>query len=237
MDAGNFCTGRANGPSSGFSLAMVFTCTSTFSIRYAGGSRWSSMPIDILSVDLLKGQRDLLEASDVIVVILRGGECELGDELGKIDLQAFKLSHRHFPGLESCLLLVLDQLPYQHLFAQLLLVRHSCCIHLAQSIQEGSTACQGVVIGLDGVIRELIVVTAIADGGGKLGIVLEMIFPVVGEDRVQRPQAVPKGKILRGTRRDLGGMENAGEKSEQDETNGDKVWFSKQTHSCARDRG
>ncbi len=71
--------------------------------------------------DLLKGERHLLQTSDVIVVILNRVEGESRNKLGKRDLQAIELGDWHFPGLEPGFLLVPDQLAYQQVFAQLLL--------------------------------------------------------------------------------------------------------------------
>jgi hypothetical protein len=47
--------------------------------------------------------------------------------------------------------------------------------------------------------------------------VLELIFPVIGEDGVERLHAVVKGKVLR--------WSSAGRKREEDKKNGDKVGY------------
>jgi hypothetical protein len=48
--------------------------------------------------------------------------------------------------------------------------------------------------------------------------VLEAIFPVVGEDRIQGFYAAAEGKILRCTK--------AGLKRDEDKSNDDKIWYS-----------
>ena len=167
---------------------------------------------------LLKGERNFLEASDVIVVVLHRVEAQLRNELGKIDLQAIELIDRHLPWLEPGFLLILDQCSDQQIFAQLLLISHPSRIHLGQSAEKGSTAGQGFVVCLHGVVGELIVVPVISDGGGKVGLVLEVIFPVVGEDGVERFYPGVKGKILC--------RANGACKRDQDHKGGDKGWYS-----------
>ena len=98
--------------------------------------------------DLLKGERDLLKTSDVIVVVFYCIEAELRYKLGQIYLQAIELVDRQLPGLESGFLLIFDQLAHHQLFTQLLLIRHSSRIHLGQSSQKGAPAREGIVIGL-----------------------------------------------------------------------------------------
>ncbi len=67
--------------------------------------------------DLLKGERHLFQAGDVVVVVLNGVERESRNKLGKRDLQAVELGDRHLPGLESGFLLILDQFVHQQVFA------------------------------------------------------------------------------------------------------------------------
>jgi hypothetical protein len=62
----------------------------------------------------------------------------------------------------------------------------------------------------------LIVVAVVTDGRGKLRLVLELIFPVIGEDGVERLHAVVKGRILGGA--------SADRKREEDEKNSDGYW-------------
>ena len=57
---------------------------------------------------LLKGERNLLEASNVVVVVLDRVEAQLSNELGKVDLQAIELVNRQLPWLEPGFLLILD---------------------------------------------------------------------------------------------------------------------------------
>ncbi len=113
--------------------------------------------------------------------------------------------------------MVLDQLAYQQVFAQLLLGRHAGRIYLSQSTEKASFTGERFVIGLYGVVPQLIVVPVVADGRGKLRLVLELIFPIVGEDGVDRLHTVVKGKVLR--------CASAGRKREEDEKNGDKVGY------------
>ena len=154
---------------------------------------------------LLKGEWDLLKTSDVIVVVFYRSKAKLRYELGQIHLQAIELVDRQLPGLEPGFLLILDQLAHHQLFTQLLLIRHSSRIYLGQSSQKGAAARKGVVIGLHGEIRELIVVAVIADRGGELGVVLEVIFPDVGEDGVQGFHPAGERDSRRGARCALGG--------------------------------
>jgi hypothetical protein len=63
----------------------------------------------------------------------------------------------------------------------------------------------------------LIVVPVVADGRGKFRLVLELIFPIIGEDGIQRFYPIGKGKILRGT--------SAARKREGDEKDGDKAGY------------
>jgi hypothetical protein len=98
----------------------------------------------------------------------------------------------------------------------LLLGRHAGRIYFSQSAEKPSFPGERIVIGLNGVISQLIVVPVVAEGRGKLRLVLELIFPVIGEDGIERLHAVVKGKVLRGA--------STGRKREEGEKNSDGYW-------------
>ena len=62
----------------------------------------------------------------------------------------------------------------------------------ARRIRKLCSRASSSLIGLHGVVGDLVVVALVADGRGKLGIVLEAVFPVVVEEIVERLAAVFK---------------------------------------------
>ena len=135
--------------------------------------------------DLVEGFGDGVQAGDPVVVVLDGGEGELGDEVWVGDLDAGALGDGHLPLLEVCGLLAFGEEAQQQFAAGFFPIGQSGGIDGCEAHQEGLLALQFCVDGSHGVVVDLVVVALVADGGGKLGIVLEAIFPVVFEDCVE----------------------------------------------------
>ena len=134
---------------------------------------------------LVEGFGDGVQAGDPVVVVLDGGEGELGDEVWVGDLDAGALGDGHLPLLEVCGLLAFGEEAQQQFAAGFFPIGQSGGIDGCEAHQEGLLALQFCVDGSHGVVVDLVVVALVADGGGKLGIVLEAIFPVVFEDCVE----------------------------------------------------
>ena len=140
----------------------------------------------MLSVICAKAVGTLPSRVDVVVVVVSRVEAQLRHQLRKFQMQAAKLGDRHLPRLEPCLLLVVHQVAHQQVLAQLFLLRKPGRIDRAQPLQKDAAMLQlGVVTG-DRVVTQLVVVTLVAQGGGELRRILELLLPVVGEDVVQR---------------------------------------------------
>ena len=135
--------------------------------------------------DLIEGLGDGVEAGDPVVVVLDGGEGELGGEVRIGDLDAGALGDGHLPFFEVRCLLVLGEAAQKQIAAGLFLLRQTFRSDGGQAHDEGLLTLEPKVEGLHGVVVDLVVVALVADGGGKLGIVLEAVFPVVAEDGVE----------------------------------------------------
>jgi hypothetical protein len=135
--------------------------------------------------DLAEGGGNFVEARDVVVVVLRGGEAEAGDELGQRKMEAVELIDGHFPGLEGGLFLVFDELADHEVFAEDFLVAEAGGVDFAEAAEVVAAARELLVVGVDGVVGELIVEALVADGGGKFGGVAKAVFPDLREEVVE----------------------------------------------------
>ena len=86
----------------------------------------------------------------------------------------------------------------QQVLAGLFLIGESRGIDGGEAQQKSLLAGQLVVDGLHGVVGDLVVVALVADGGGELGIVLEVVLPVVVEEVVEGLAAVFKRGLSSG---------------------------------------
>ena len=182
--------------------------------------------------NLFEGRRDLLKTLDVVVVVFLRVELDLGDKLRQIRLQAVELVHRHLPRLEPRFLLFFDQLAHHEFFAQIFLVGHPSRVYLAQAIEKGSAARERVVVRRDGIVRELIRIALVADRRCEFRGVLEIVFPNIAEDGVQRlPASFERviHPVLCGGRDGLRDSNGGGEKEEKKQAGGQS--FSEQAHT------
>ena len=135
--------------------------------------------------DLFEGCGDFFQTRDVVVVILLRIKTELGDESRQGEMQTVHLADGHLPGLELGCFLSADKITDEDVFAQLLLVAEVGGVDGAKAIEEGAAAIESGIVGFDGVVAELIVIALVADHGRHFRRMLELIFPVVGENLVQ----------------------------------------------------
>ena len=142
--------------------------------------------------DLIEGVGKGVQAGDPVVVVLNGVEAELGHEARILGVDAVHLVEGHLPLFELGGLLVLVELAQQQVLADLFLISETGWVDGREAKLEPLLAREPVVDGLHGVIADLVVVTQVADDGGELGIVLELVFPVVVEEIVEGLAAVGK---------------------------------------------
>jgi hypothetical protein len=127
----------------------------------------------------------LIEARDVVVVVLDGGEAEAGDELRQGEMEAVELVDGHLPGLEGGLLLVFDELADHEVLTEDLLIGEVGGVDFAEAAEVVAAAGELLVPGVDGVVGELVVEALVTDGGGEFGGVAEAVFPDLGEEAVE----------------------------------------------------
>ena len=152
------------------------------------------MPMDMLVVTWSKARGNGVQAGDPVVVVLDGGEAELGDELRIVGVDAAHLVDGHLPLLE------LGGLPRRRRDWRISRSRlvFSWSVKpvgsmAASCIRKFCSRGEPVVDGLHGVVGDLVVVALVADGGGELGRVLEVVFPIVVKEVVEGLAAVFKG--------------------------------------------
>ena len=121
-----------------------------------------------------------------MVVVVRRIEAQLGHKLRQLQVQPVELVDRHLPRLEARLLLLIDQPSNQQVFAQILLFGQTGGVDRSQPVQKGAIALEMSVVAGNRVVAELVVITLVAQCGGELRRVLQLLLPVVGEDGVQR---------------------------------------------------
>ena len=135
--------------------------------------------------NLAEGRWNLAEPRDVIVVVLRAGESQPWNKLRQRKMKAVELIDGHLPWLECGFYLVLGELADHQVPRQNLLLRQTRSVDRAQAQDVVTAAREPLVVGLDGVVRELIVEAVVADGRGKLGRVAEAILPDLGEQVIE----------------------------------------------------
>jgi hypothetical protein len=99
---------------------------------------WDALVVDAgehVVGDLAEGGGDFAEARDVVVVVLRGGEAESGDELGQGEMEAVELVDGHLPGLESGLFLVFDELADHEVLAEDFLIGEAGGVDFAEAAE------------------------------------------------------------------------------------------------------
>jgi hypothetical protein len=84
-------------------------------------------------------------------------------------VEAAELVDGHLPGLEGGGFLVLDELADHEVFAEDFLGGEAGGVNFAEFCQIVTTAGEVLVIGVDGVVGELVVEALVADGGGEFG--------------------------------------------------------------------
>ena len=139
---------------------------------------------------LVKGAWDRVQAGDPVVVVLDGGEAELGRQLRVGGLDAAQLGYGHLPLLELHGFLIIGKPAQQQIPAGFLLLGEAVGIDGGKLEHEVDLAGQPVVDGLHGVVGDLVVVALVAQGRSELGIMLEAVFPVVLKEGVEGLAAV-----------------------------------------------
>jgi len=145
-----------------------------------------------------------VEAGDPVVVVLDGGEAELGHDLRVRGVDAAHLVDGHLPLFEFGGFLVFGEGAQEQLAADLFLVGESGGVDGGEAEEEALFAGQAVVEGLDGVVGDLVVVALVAERGGKLRVVAEVVLPVVLEEGVEVLAAVFERRGGRGWARRAG---------------------------------
>ena len=146
-----------------------------------------------VGADLLEDGGDFRETRGVVVVIFDGFKGEERNQLGQLDVRAPHLRDGHLPRLEFGFLLLLDELAHHQIVAEDLLIGQAGGIDGGESNDVVAAASKLVVVGGDRVVGELVVVALVADGGGKLRGVAELLLPHLGEERLERGAAVFEG--------------------------------------------
>ena len=132
--------------------------------------------------DLREGGGNLGEARDVVVVVVTGVEGGVGGELGQVELQALVLVDGHLPLLEPRGLLVFDEGAEHELGGELGLMRKAGGVDGGEALDEGAAAGQGFVVRAGREVGELVVVALVAEGGGVLRLVAELVLPYLVEE-------------------------------------------------------
>ena len=140
--------------------------------------------------DLREGLRHLLQPRDVVVVVLHGIELQVDRHLRQIGVEAVELVDRHLPLFELRRLLVVDQRAHHQLGRELLLIRQAGRVDHAEPLDVSAPARQRGIDRLHGVVGQLIVVALVAEIGGVLRRVLQLVLPDLVKQRVQRLAAV-----------------------------------------------
>ena len=131
-------------------------------------------------------------------------------------MEAAELVDGHLPGLERGLFLIFDQLADHEVFAEDFLIGEAGGVDFAELAEIVAPARELLVVGLDGVVGELIVEPRVADGGSKFRRMAEVVFPDLGEKvvkgfaagfDVRRGGRGLCGKRARGNRQDAEGDE------------------------------
>ena len=137
-----------------------------------------------------RGQR--MQPRDPVVVIFHRGETQHGRQPRIVVVDAAHLVHRHLPLLELRAFLVQFEFAHEQILARLLLVGEPGGVDRRQAQQKLLLPRQRVIHRLHGVVAGLVVVALVAEGRGKLGIVLELVLPVLVEEIAEGLAAVFK---------------------------------------------
>ena len=182
---GNFFSGCAKGLSSGFCASERVDLDEDLFQQIFGRDALVVDAGEHVVGDLAEGGGDFVEARDVVVVVLGGGEAEAGDELGQREMEAVELVDGHLPGFERGLFLVFDELADHEVFAEDFLIGEAGGVDFAELAEVAAAAGELLVVGIDGVVGELIVEALVADGGSKFRGVAEAVFPDLREKVVE----------------------------------------------------
>ena len=158
-----------------------------------------------------------MEARDPVVVVLDGGEAELGNELRVSGVDAAHLVHRHLPFLEFGSFLVVCEAPDEQFEADLVLVGEPGGIDGRELHQVILLSGEPVVDGAYGIVGDLVVVALVADRRSEFRLPLEVRLPVIVKECMQRPGAVLRRHRRSRGRLQLSAKRNAGAKSNKDE--------------------
>jgi hypothetical protein len=138
--------------------------------------------------------REVLQPRDVVVVVLDRVEGEVIDELRRLDLDAVVLSDRHLPAPELRALEPLLELPDHQRLVELLLLREARRVDGLETLQELGRLGEVLFDGGERVVARLVVPSLVAEDRRELGIGRERVFPLLGEQVVQRfPAARARG--------------------------------------------
>ena len=176
--------------------------------------------------DLREGDGNFVEACDVVVVVVGVVEGGVRGELGQVELQALVLVDGHLPLLEGSGLLVVDEGAEHEFGGELLLVREAGGVDGGEALDEGAAAGERVVVGAGRVVGELVVVALVAEVGGVLGGVAELVLPYLIEETGELARA--GGDVLREVLRGDGGGCGRG--------SGAELCVQREMRDCCRDR-
>ena len=182
MDAGNFLSGSARGESSGFLICQLLDLLESL---FEEKLRRDALVVDAdrhVGRDLVEGLGNRVQAGDPVVVVLDRGEAELSHELRIDRIDAAHLVNGHLPRFELGGLLVVGEAADEEFAADLVLVREPGGIDGSELQQEFLLSRKPFVDRLYGVVRDLVVVSLVADVGGELGLPLKIFFPIIVEE-------------------------------------------------------
>ena len=204
--SGNFAAGWPNTLASPAGSAIASHCLTTFSSRKFGGISLSFSPCFSTSVSWSSSVRHLVQARDVILIVLGAVERHRRDELRKRQMHAVELVERHLVQLQIGRVDVVAELAHHQLLIEPVLFAEARGVDRLEARKE----CRGVFLLLlhmrDRRIRPLVVVAIVAEDGRELRRFLEVPLPLLGEQIIERLHA---RRHVRGRRRECGRADGA----------------------------
>ena len=130
------------------------------------------MPVFIWTMVSSKQARNLLQARDVVVVVLDRGEGQDGDQLRQVDVRTVHLVDRHLPVLERRVVELLAQVAHHQRLVQRFLLGKAGRVDGFELVQKRSGHLQiAINLGLREVAQP-IVEALVAEDGRELGVAL-----------------------------------------------------------------
>ena len=132
--------------------------------------------------DLVERHRQRLEPRDVVFVVLGRLERQHRDQLRRIDVDAAELRDRHLPVLEARPFQTELQLPHHEALVERLLLGKTAGVDGLEPRHKLPIVLEIFRDVLLGEVAQPVVVALVAEDRGELRAVLEVVFPLLGEE-------------------------------------------------------